>query len=69
MILSSSLNAPVRAAEALRPPPQLPLSAWRHEGFVTPRPAPAVALNAADQPLAVVDDLDERTIAVGVGVA
>ena len=37
----------------------------RHEGFLTPGPAPAVALNAADQPLAVVVDLDQRAMAVG----
>jgi hypothetical protein len=37
----------------------------RHEWSVTPRPAPAVALNAADEPLAVVVDLDERAMAVG----
>ena len=40
----------------------------RHEGFVTPRPAPAVALNASDQPLAVVLDLDERAMAIRAGV-
>jgi hypothetical protein len=39
----------------------------RHEGFVAPRPAPSIALNAADEPLVV--DLDERTMAVRSGVA
>jgi hypothetical protein len=37
----------------------------RHEGFATPRPAPAIALDAADEPLAVVVDLDQRALAVG----
>jgi hypothetical protein len=37
----------------------------RDEGFVTPGPTPAVAFNAADQPLAVVIDLDQRAVAVG----
>ena len=37
----------------------------RHEGFATPRPAPAIALDAADEPLAVVVDLDQRAMAVG----
>jgi hypothetical protein len=39
------------------------------KGLSLPGESPAVALNAADEPLAVVDDLDERTMAVGVGVA
>ena len=37
----------------------------RHERFVAPRPCPAVAVNAADKPLAVVVDLNQRTMAVG----
>jgi len=37
----------------------------RHEGFATPRPAPAIALDAADQYLAVIVNLRYRTIAVG----
>ena len=37
----------------------------RHEGFATPRPAPAIALDAADQRLAEVVDLDQPVAAVG----
>ena len=37
----------------------------RHEEELTFWPAPAVALNAADEPLAVVVDLNERATAVG----
>jgi len=37
----------------------------RHEGFVTPWPCLSIALDAADEPLAVVVDLDQRAMAVG----
>ena len=40
-----------------------------HEGFVAPRPAPEVALNAADEAFAVVVDFDQRAVAVGAVVA
>ena len=48
------------------------LKAWivlrqLHEESVA-LPAPAIALNAADEPLAVVVDLDERATAVGTGI-
>ena len=39
-----------------------------HGQRVVSRPAPAIALNAADQPLAIVVDLDQRATAVGADV-
>jgi len=41
----------------------------RHEEFVTPRPPPAIALKAADEPLTAVIDLDERATAVVANLA
>jgi hypothetical protein len=38
--------------------------AQRRNWFVAPRPTGVVALNAADEPLAVVVDLDQRAMAV-----
>jgi hypothetical protein len=35
-----------------------------HEKAVTPAPAPTIALDAADEPLAVVVDFDQRSMAV-----
>jgi len=39
-----------------------------HEQVVTVGPAPAIALDATNEPLAVVVDLDEWAVASGTGV-
>jgi hypothetical protein len=43
----------------------MPDPQWEAASYGNGRPAPAIALNTANQPLAVVVDLDQRAMAVG----